>query len=264
MVNKSNSLNFDSYSPTMTTRYGHEASIFLKSVTKKFPYLIGIIVGLISLTVLDLSADMGLKLIIGDKSIDTLIIILSVSMLVILIIVVKPLFKFQHVLERWADLFEKNSLTAEVEMMISNRNKDEVLSSVSSVLEPVNSPLQRYLEARTTHDEFFNVDFSGYVFNILIDNTTIKNDKELAHSIQEYGAIIINIYDELVDIKKFNSFKNAVTRYSSRNNVGLALIVSEQISSEVYDLIRASTDKITRKIILVEKPTLDITSSNTF
>jgi hypothetical protein len=108
MVNTSgNSRYFDSDSPTLPTRYGHEASIFIKSITKKFPYLIAIIIGLISLTVLDLTADMGLKLIIGDKSIDTLIISLSLIMLVIFTIVLRPLYKFERLLEKWADLFEK-------------------------------------------------------------------------------------------------------------------------------------------------------------
>jgi hypothetical protein len=259
MVNTGgNSRYFDSDSPTLPTRYGHEASIFLKSITKKFPYLIVIIIGLISLTVLDLSADMGLKLIISDESIDTLIIILSVIMFVSLTIVLRPLVKFQRILEKWADLFEKNSLTAEIKMMISNRNKDEVLSSVSSILEPINAPLKNYLETRPVHDEFFDINYAGNVFNILVDNTTTKNDNELSRSMQEYGAIIINIYDDLVDTKILNSFTKAVKEYSFKNKIGLALIVSEQISSDVYDFVRLSTDHVIRKIILVEKPAIVI------
>lgn len=259
MVNTSgNSRYFDSESPTLPTRYGHEASIFIKSITKKFPYVIAIIIGLISLTVLDLSADMGLKLIIGDKSIDTLIISLSLIMLVILTIVLRPLFKFERLLEKWADLFEKNSLTAEIKMMISNRNKDEVLSSVSSILEPINDPLQNYLETRPVHDEFFDVNFGGNVFNILVDNTTVKNDNDLSRSMKEYGAIIINIYNDLVDTKILNSFTKALKEYSYKNKIGLALIVSEQISSDVYNFVHLSTDDVVKKIILVEKPTIVI------
>jgi hypothetical protein len=259
MVNTSgNSRYFDSDSPTLPTRYGHEASIFIKSITKKFPYLIATIIGLISLTVLDLSADMGLKLIIGDKSIDILIISLSLIMLVILTIVLRPLYKFERLLEKWADLFEKNSLTVEIKMMISNRNKDEVLSSVSSILEPINVSLQNYLETRPIHDEFFDVNFGGNVFNILVDNTTVKNDNELSRSMQEYGAIIINIYDDLVNTKILNSFTKALKEYSYKNKIGLALIVSEQISSDVYDFVHLSTDDVVKKIILVEKPTIVI------
>lgn len=253
-----NSRYFDSDSPTLPTRYGHEASIFIKSITKKFPYLIAIIIGLIALTILDLSADMGLKLIIGDKSIDTLIISLSIIMLVILTIVLRPLFKFERVLEKWADLFERNSLTAEIKMMISNRNKDEVLSSVSTILEPINVPLQNYLETRPVHDEFFNVNYDENVFSILVDNTTVKNDNDLSRSMQEYGAIIINIYDDLVDTKILNSFTKALKEYSYKNKIGLALIISEQISSDVYDFVHLSIDDVVKKIILVEKPTIVI------
>jgi hypothetical protein len=259
MVNTDyNSKYLDSDSPTMPTRYGHEASIFLKSITKKFPYLIATIIGLISLTVLDLSADMGVKLIIGDKSIDMLIICLSVAMLVILTIILRPLLKFQRLLEKWADLFEKNSLTTEIKMMISNRNKDDILSSVSTILEPINIPLQSYLETRPVHDEFFDVNFGGNIFNILVDNTTVKNDIELSRSIQEYGAIIINVYDVLVDTEILNCFTKSVKEYSSKNKVGLALIVAEQISGDVYDFIRLSTDDVIKRIILVEKPSIVI------
>jgi hypothetical protein len=179
-------------------------------------------------------------------------------MLVILIIVLRPLFKFKYVLEKWADLFEKNSLTAEIKMMISNRNKDEVLSSVSSILEPINYPLQNYLETRPVHDEFFDVNFGGNVFNIMVDNTTVKNDNELSRSMQEYGAIIINIYDDLVNTKILNSFIKALKEYSYKNKIGLALIVSEEISRDVYDLVHLSTDDVAKKIILVEKPTIVI------
>jgi len=62
----------------------------------------------------------------------------------------------------------------------------------------------------------------------------------------------------LVNTKILNSFIKALKEYSYKNKIGLALIVSEEISRDVYDLVHLSTDDVAKKIILVEKPTIVI------
>ncbi|MFB5598916.1 MAG: hypothetical protein ACE5SW_01640 [Nitrososphaeraceae archaeon] len=252
------SRDFDAFSPTLSTKYGREASFLLKTITINFRIIIGILMGLILLVSIDLSADLGLKSILSDELLDLLIIIISIIILFIVITILKPIRKYRNLMDKWINLFERNSLATELRVMISNRDKKEVLTAISSILEPINTKLHPYLENKQIYGKFFDIQISDGIFNILIDQTNVNDNKELSQELSQYGGIIVNIYDKIVDEFVFNSFIKHLKRYSQKNKIGITIIIAEDISEEVYDIISSSADKVINKIILVEKSNIVI------
>lgn len=250
--------NFDATSPTLSTRYGHEASILLKTITINFRIIIGILAGLIFLVSIDLSADFGLKSILEDELLDLLIIFVSIIILFIVIMILQPIGKYRNLLDKWINLFERNSLATELRIMISNKDKKEVLTALSTILEPINTKLQPYLEQKQRSGEFFDVERNGDIFNILIDKENAIEDKELSKALSDYGGIIINIYDKKVDEFILDAFVKQVKRYSHKNKIGITILIAEEISERVYDIVSNSKDKIINKIVLVEKSSITI------
>lgn len=260
MKKKNNDItgNFDASSPTLSTKYGHEASILLKTITINFRIIIGVLAGLIFLVAIDLSADLGLKSILADEFLDLLIIFVSIIILFIVIMILQPIGKYRNLLDKWINLFERNSLATELRIMISNKDQKEVLKALSTILEPINTKLEPYLEKKQRSDEFFDVERNHDIFNILIDKENVIEDKELSKALSDYGGILINIYDKKADEFVFNAFVKQVKRYSQKNKIGITILIAEEISERVYDTVTNSEDKIINKIILVEKSSITI------
>jgi hypothetical protein len=203
------------------------------------------------MTILDLSMDLGFITFLSDETIDSMIIGTSLFLIVFTILIVRPVFKSQNILEKWSNLFDKNAIRTGIILSINNKNKDEILFALSETIEQIAIPLQNYL-SKSDKKEFFDINFNGTTFDILIDKS--KN------TIQDYGSIIVKITDGIIDKGVTHSFIQSLQKYRKQvgNKIGLAMIIGESITQESHELISKSKDKIINEnLILIEKPLTD-------
>jgi len=243
------------------TQYSSKASQLIKSFTKNIRFLILILIVITGMTILDLSMDLGFITFLSDETIDSMIIGTSLFLIVFTILIVRPVFKSQNILEKWSNLFDKNAIRTGIILSINNKNKDEILFALSETIEQIAIPLQNYL-SKSDKKEFFDINFNGTTFDILIDKSTIKSvdANSLKNTIQDYGSIIVKITDGIIDKGVTHSFIQSLQKYRKQvgNKIGLAMIIGESITQESHELISKSKDKIINEnLILIEKPLTD-------
>jgi len=248
-------------SPLSLTQYSSEAARLIKSFTNNILFVLIILFVIATMTILDLSMDLGFINILTDETIDAIIIATSVFLIVFTILILRPVFRSQKILEKWSNLFDKNAIKTGIILSINNKSKEEVLIALSETIEQIAIPLQDYL-SKTDHREFYDVSIEGDTFDIIIDKSTIKllDANSLITTIQDYGSILIKITEGVIDKDVTRSFIYSLQKYRKQqvNKVGLALIIGESIAQESYDLINKTRDKIINEsLILIEKPTTD-------
>jgi hypothetical protein len=253
--------NIDNHSALLLTQYSSKASQLIKSFTKNIHFLILILFVITGMTILDLSMDLGFINVLSDETIDSIIIGTSIFLIVFTILIVRPVYRSQNLLEKWSNLFDKNAIRTGIILSINNKNKEEILSALSETIEQIAIPLQNYL-SKSDKKEFFDISFNGIQFDILIDNSTIKSldANSLKNTIQDYGSIIVKITDGIIDKDLTHSFIQSLQKYRKQegNKIGLAMIIGESITQESYDLISKTKDKIINEnLILIEKQPTD-------
>jgi len=253
--------NINNNSALILTQYSSKASQLIKSFTKNIRFLILILIVITGMTILDLSMDLGFITFLSDETIDSMIIGTSLFLIVFTILIVRPVFKSQNILEKWSNLFDKNAIRTGIILSINNKNKDEILFALSETIEQIAIPLQNYL-SKSDKKEFFDINFNGTTFDILIDKSTIKSvdANSLKNTIQDYGSIIVKITDGIIDKGVTHSFIQSLQKYRKQvgNKIGLAMIIGESITQESHELISKSKDKIINEnLILIEKPLTD-------
>jgi len=253
--------NINSDSPLLLTQYSSKASQLIKSFTKNIRFLILILIVITGMTILDLTMDLGFINVLSDETIDSIIICTSLFLIVFTILIVRPVFKSQNILEKWSNLFDKNAIRTSIILSINNKNKDEILLALSETIEQIAIPLQNYL-SKSDKREFFDINFNGTTFDILIDKSTIKSldANSLRNTIQDYGSIIVKITDGIIDKGFTHNFIQSLQKYRKKegNKIGLAMVIGESITQESYELISKTKDKmINANLILIEKPPTD-------
>jgi hypothetical protein len=239
------------------TQYSSEASRLIRSFTKNIPFVVVILILIVSLTTLDLVMDLGFTRILADETIDAIIIAVSSFLILFTLLLVRPVLRSQKILVKWSNLFENNSIRTGLILTIKNKSKEEILSALPGIITQIANPLDDYL-SKSDKKEFYNVSKDGFTtFDILIDNSTIKSmdSDSLKDAIQEYGGILIKIVDKVIDKSITEDFLKSLQKYQKRDKIGLAIIIGESISEESYVLVNRIKDKsIGDNLILVEKP----------
>lgn len=253
--------NINNDSPLLLTQYSSKAAQLIKSFTKNILFLILILFVITGMTIFDLAMDLGFTNILSDKTIDAIIIGTSIFLILFTILIVRPVRRSQHILEKWSNLFDQNSIRTGIILSINNKSKDEVLVALSETIEQIAIPLQDYL-SKSDNNEFYDISVNDTTFDILIDKSTVKtlDANSLKNTIQEYGSIIIKITEGIIDKDVTQSFIQSLQKYRKQqgNKIGLAMIIGESITQESYDLISKTKDKIINEnLILIEKPTTD-------
>ncbi|HEY8523004.1 MAG TPA: hypothetical protein VIL14_04515 [Nitrososphaeraceae archaeon] len=251
--------NLDNHSAVLLTQYSSKASQLIKTFTKNIHFLILILFVITGMTILDLSMDLGFINVLSDETIDAIIIGTSLFLIAFTILIVRPVYRSQNILEKWSNLFDKNAIRTGIILSINNKNKEEILSALSETIEQIATPLQNYL-SKSDNKEFFDISINDTTFDILIDKSTIKSvdANSLKNTIQDYGSIIIKITDGAVDKAVTLGFIQSLQKYSRQegNKIGLAMIIGESITPESYELVSKTKDKIINEnLILIEKPT---------
>ena len=248
-------------SPLSLTQYSSEAARLIKSFTNNILFVLIILFVIATMTIFDLSMDLGFINILSDETIDAIIITTSLFLIAFTIFILRPVFRSQKILEKWSNLFDKNAIRTGIILSINNKSKEEVLIALSETIEQISIPLHDYL-SKSDHREFYDVNIEGATFDIIIDKSTIKplDANSLITTIQDYGSILIKITEGVIDKDVTRNFIDPLQKYRKQkgNKVGLALIIGESIVQESYDLINKTKDKIINEnLILIEKPTTD-------
>lgn len=240
------------------TKYSSEASQLIKSFTKNIPFVVMILILIVSMTTLDLVMDLGFTRILSDETIDTIIIAVSVFLILFTLFLVRPVLRSRKILDKWSNLFENNAIRTGIILTIRNNSKEEILYALPEVIDQIANPLEYYL-SKSDKKEFYNVNIDDITtFDILIDKSTIKSidSDSLKNTIQEYGSILIKIVDKAIDKSITEDFLKSLQKYKKRGNkIGLAIMIGDSISQESYILANKIKDRtISDNLILIEKP----------
>jgi hypothetical protein len=176
-------------------------------------------------------------------------------------------------LRAWADMFERNSIRAGLNISMSNKNKEGVVHAIAETIDEVGEPLRKYISSKDNFDEFLNVSYQSdnkadadkILFDVLIDpeqiisltnNDTKDISARLKENLENYGAIVVKIIDDNVTTDIVKSFANEVKLYklSSKNKIHLAIIIGEDVSEDSYALAIKLERTGIKYFVLVEKP----------
>jgi uncharacterized membrane protein len=269
--------NNDKSSPSLilTAKYGHESSKLIHLVEKNLYVVIGLI---LFTAVLSIVNALGFHYLFGySEDIDFIV---DIALGIILIIVVIPLiillFRSSKTLDRWDDMFETNTLSISIGVAMAKGTKEEAFRAIMQSVEQINQPLNDYLTAsKSNFKEFMDVSVGKNItFDILIDSNHVlngnnkDNSNHLRNVLKAYGAIIVKIFDDRTDKVAVESYVNSLLQYASRtkNQVGLAIIIGQEISSETQEyanqlLYKHKKNRKIKNLLLIEKPSSTSPSS---
>ena len=207
--------------------------------------------------------------VIPDVVYDSMIVIFSVILLVIILYLLNTLLKSKKILNSWADTFERNSIKTGMNIAMTNKSKEEAIGAIAETVAQIGEPLRNYISLKENLKKFLDVSIKNnnndVFFDILIDQDHVKNEtssngdnnsSNLKQSLMEYGAIVIKIVEGTVDNKIVHSFYNSLSKYVSltKNKVGLALIIGDNISEDAGSIARQLENNKINYIVLIEKP----------
>ena len=246
-----------SRSPVMPTSYAHQASQLIHGISKRLALIIIFLCPLFLFSTIDALRLTELKNILGDQVIDNTIVIFSGCLLVLVVFLFHSLLSSKKILNRWADVFERNSIIAGINISMNKLSKEEALTAIAESVEEIGQPLRRYFSDSRDLKKFIDVPLGKeIVFDVLLDKDIRGIPADLRNVLTEYGAVIIKIESGMVDADKVTIFARLLSHYTkeTKNYVGLPVIMGEDISDSAYNLVNTSHDEIVKRIVLVEKP----------
>jgi hypothetical protein len=257
------------HSPILATKYAHIASRLIHTLGKNLILVIGLIFALIVISLLDTLHTIGYTSVIPDAGYDSMITIFSVILFVTTLYLFNTLLKSKRMLSSWADIFERNSIKAGINIAMANKSKEEALHAIAEIVEQIGEPLRKYItSSKENYKNFLDANIkinnnNEILFDVLIDKDHVKenvNDDsvsiDLKDSLQEYGSIAIKIIDGTISKDTVESFCKSLSNYVSltKNKIGLALIIGDEISKDAYNIAMQRENNKVSYIILVEKP----------
>lgn len=267
--NKANNNDVDilsSESPTLATRYAHRAATLVHSIEKNSYLIIGIIIALFILSTLDM---LGVHEIL-PFSLDPVITVFAAGSIIALSYMLRLTIKSKRVLENWADVFERNSIAAGINISMGSRTREEAVRAIAETVEEIGSQLREYISSRDNYNEFFDITFGKDTatatttqFDIVIDKDNLKptennSYQDLKTALQKYGSVIVNFVSGTIDANTILYFYNLLSRYISitKNSVSLALIIGDDATSDAFNLASHPKNKKIGYMIIIERPLL--------
>ena len=246
-----------SRSPVMPTSYAHQASQLIRGISKRLVLVIIFLCPLFLFSTIDALRLTGLKNILGDQVIDNIIVIFSGCLLVLVVFLFHSLLRSKKILNRWADVFDRNLIIAGINISMNNLSKEEALTAVAESVEEIGQPLRRYFSDTRDLKKFIDVSRGkDIVFDVLLDKDISGVPEDLKNVLTEYGAVIIKIESGKVDADTVMLFSRSLSNYAkeTKNYVGLSVIIGENVSDSAYNLVNTSHVEVVKRIVLVDKP----------
>src|SRR5713101_2127710 len=126
-----------SFSTILTTRFGHESAKLIHSVEKNLYIVIGLIASIAVLSILNIMGTLD-YFSSNTGSIDRTV---DILLLLILVVVLVPLFllllKSRNVLDRWTDMFEKNTIATTMSIAMTNKSKEGIVLALMQSVEQI-------------------------------------------------------------------------------------------------------------------------------
>lgn len=260
----------DEYYPAsstiLTSRFGNASAKLIHSVEKNLYIVLAVIV---SIATLSLMNTLGILNYLHPENVDYFV---DLTLSIVLIIVVVPLvfliMKSRKVLDKWNDMFEKNTISTSMNITMKDRTEGAALKALSYAVGEISEPLQSYIESKKSDlSEFLDVNFDADIkFDVLLDRNHVKDDgstisNNLIQILRDYGSVVIKITDGVVDKNSVESFVESLSKYASvtKNEIGLGLILGEAIKKDAQEV--ASKTSYLRKrsvnnLVLLAKPSI--------
>ena len=250
----------------LTSRFGYASTKLIHSVEKNLYIVLAVIVSIATLSILN---TLGILNFLHPRNVDYFV---DLALSIVLIIVVVPLvfliIKSKNVLDKWNDMFEKNTISTSMNIVMEDRTKEEALKALAFSVGEISEPLQAYIESKKSGlSEFYDVNVNADLkFDILLDANHVLNDgstisNNLKQILQYYGAAVVKIVDGAIDKNTVESFVNSLSTYASltKTEIGLGLIIGEEMRKEGQEFAnKASYLKRRRidKLLLLAKPSI--------
>ncbi len=267
----STSSDYDLSSSTiLTTKFGNESARLIHSIGKNLYVVIGLIASIAVLSIMNI---LGVLDYFSPNRVDWVV---DVTLLLVLIGVLVPLvlllLRSRKVLDRWNDMFERNTIATAMRISMARRGKEEAILALAQSVDEIYEPLEEYiLSKKSDLTEFLDVSIgdgkTSSPYDVLIDSSHVLNgddknkDNSLRKVLEDYGAVIIKIVDGYVDRSQVESFVNSLAKYASvsKNQVGLGIIIGEDISPEAKESVSKFISEKRRRLpinhlLLIDKP----------
>ena len=182
------------------------------------------------------------------------------------------LLRSRKVLDRWTDMFERNTIATAMKIAMTRRGKEEAILALAQSVDEISEPLEEYIMSKKSDlTEFLDVSIgdgkTSTTYDILIDSSHVLNgdDRNKGNSLrkvlEDYGAVIIKIVDGYVDRSHVESFVDSLAKYASvsKNPIGLGTIIGEDISEEAKESVSKFISERRRRLsinhlLLIDKP----------
>jgi hypothetical protein len=258
-----------SSSTILTSRFGHESTRLIHLAQKNLYIIIGLIGALVALSILNIFGALNYFSTSSeqvDKIVDIILLLVLIAVLVPLTLL---LLRSRNVLDRWTDMFERNTIATGMTLAMNKRSKEEAIHALVQSVHEIGEPLEEYIALRKSDlREFCDVSIGEgnerITYNILIDSTHVLTDGDVDKSkssqlkivLEDYGAVIMKIVDGYVERSHVESFVDSLTRYVSvsKKQVGLGIIIGEEISPEAKEFANKFISQ--RRQVLSNKPLL--------
>ena len=90
-----------------------------------------------------------------DRVVDT---ILLIALIVVLIPLVLLLLRSRKVLDRWTDMFERNTIATAMRISMTSRGKEEAILALVQSVDEISEPLEEYIMSKKSDlTEFLDV-----------------------------------------------------------------------------------------------------------
>jgi hypothetical protein len=270
MSNVRSSGDDDEYYPAsstiLTSRFGYASAKLIHSVEKNLYIVLAVIVSIATLSILN---TLGILNYLHPENVDYFV---DLTLSIVLIIVVVPLvfliIKSKNVLDKWNDMFEKNTISTSMNIVMEDRTKEEALKALAFSVGEISEPLHAYIESKKSDlSEFYDVNVNADLkFDILLDANHVLNDgstisNNLKQILQYYGAAVVKIVDGAIDKNTVESFVNSLSTFASltKTEIGLGLIIGEEIRREGQEFANKTSYLKRRridKLLLLAKPSI--------
>jgi uncharacterized membrane protein len=270
-----------SSSTILTSRFGYESARLIHLAQKNLYIIIGLIGAIVVLSILNIFGALDYFPISGEK-IDKIV---DIILLLVLIIVLVPLtlllLRSRNVLDRWTEMFERNSIATGMTIAMNKRSREEAIHALAQSVDEIGESLEEYITSKKSDlKEFYDVSIDDGStrtrYDILIDSNHVVNGSDvdanksnssknksiqLKKVLEDYGAVIMKIVDGHIDKNIVESFVGSLSRYASvsKKRVGLGIIIGEESSPEAKEAVNNFISKrgyglSNKLLLLIDKP----------
>ena len=130
-------------------------------------------------------------------------VLLSIILVLVLAPLISLVIKSRKVLDKWNDMFEKNTITTSMKIIMANRSKEEALKAVVLSIGQITEPFKEYKEStKSDLTEFFDVSLDkNTILDVAMIPDKLPSKSSLKKVLDEFGMILIKIIDGTVDKK---------------------------------------------------------------